>query len=114
MWPGYGENSRVLKWIVGRLEGTAEAHDTPIGRLPNEDSLDTEGLGLTQDQIHLLLSVDRSVWKEEASLIPTFYERFEGRMPKALWDEHEALIERLEAWPHETYAGAAGNRTAFR
>jgi hypothetical protein len=46
------------------------------------------------------------VWKEEASLIPTFYERFEGRMPKALWDEHEALLARLEAWPHETYAGA--------
>ena len=117
VWPGYGENSRVLKWIVGRLEGKAEAHDTPIGRLPNEESLDVEGLGLSRDQIHLLLSVDRSVWKEEASLIPSFYERFADRMPKALWDEHEALIERLEAWPHDGYAGRAvdaANRRAFR
>src|SRR6201996_7689718 len=52
VWPGYGENSRVLKWIVERLEGKAGAHDTPIGRLPNQDSLDTEGLGLTEAQIH--------------------------------------------------------------
>jgi len=106
VWPGYGENSRVLKWIVERLEGKATAHDTPIGRLPDKTSLDTAGLSLTEEQIHLLLSVDRSVWKEEASLIPGYYERFAERLPKALWDEHEALIERLEAWPHETYAGA--------
>jgi phosphoenolpyruvate carboxykinase (GTP) len=106
VWPGYGENSRVLKWIVGRLEGTAGAHDTPIGRLPNQDSLDVDGLNLAEDQVHLLLSVARSVWKEEAALIPGFYERFGDRMPQALWDEHEALIQRLEAWPHESYAGA--------
>ena len=107
IWPGYGENSRVLKWIVGRLEGKAEAHDTPIGRLPNKGSLDTAGLNLTEDQINLLLSVDRSVWKEEASLIPASYEKFGDRLPQALWDEHEALIERLEAWPHDSYAGHA-------
>ena len=105
VWPGYGENSRVLKWIVGRLEGAAEAHDTPIGRLPNMGSLDTEGLDLTEAQLHLLLSVDRSVWKEEASLIPAAYEKFGARLPQALWDEHEALIGRLEAWPHDDYAG---------
>ena len=105
VWPGYGENSRVLKWIVERLEGAAEAHDTPIGRLPNKDSLDVTGLDLTDAQLNLLLSVDRSVWKEEASLIPGAYEKFGDRLPQALWDEHEALIERLEAWPHESYAG---------
>jgi phosphoenolpyruvate carboxykinase (GTP) len=105
VWPGYGENSRVLKWIAQRLEGTAEAHDTPIGRLPNKDSLDTEGLNLTDDQLNLLLSVDRSVWKEEAALVPAAYEQFGDRLPAALWAEHEALIERLEAWPHDGYAG---------
>ena len=105
VWPGYGENSRVLKWIVERLEGKAGAHDTPIGRLPNKDSLDTSGLTLTDDQINLLLSVDRSVWKEEASLIPASYEKFGDRLPQALWDEHEALIQRLEAWHHDSYAG---------
>ncbi|MGZ3346631.1 MAG: phosphoenolpyruvate carboxykinase (GTP) [Caulobacteraceae bacterium] len=113
VWPGYGENSRVLKWIVQRLEGVAESHDTPIGRLPTAESLDTEGLTLSKAQVHLLLSIDRSVWKEEASLIPSFYERFAGRLPQALWDEHEALIQRLEAWPHETYAGHPKSRAAF-
>jgi phosphoenolpyruvate carboxykinase (GTP) len=105
VWPGYGENARVLKWIVGRLEGAVGAHDTPIGRLPMKEDLDTQGLNLTDAQINLLLSVDRSVWKEEASLIPDNYNRFGDRLPKALWDEHEALIQRLEVWPHETYAG---------
>jgi phosphoenolpyruvate carboxykinase (GTP) len=105
VWPGYGENSRVLKWIVERLEGTAQAHDTPIGRLPNKESLDTTGLDISDDHLNLLLSVDRSVWKEEASLIPGSYEKFGARLPQALWDEHEALIERLEAWPHDSYAG---------
>ncbi len=105
VWPGYGDNSRVLKWIVGRLEGVAEAHDTPIGRLPTKDSLDVSGLSLTEDQLNLLLSVDGSVWKEEASLIPASYEKFGDRLPQVLWDEHEALIGRLEAWPHVSYAG---------
>jgi phosphoenolpyruvate carboxykinase (GTP) len=105
VWPGYGENSRVLKWIFGRLEGTADSHDTPIGRLPMKEDLDTKGLDLTDLQLNLLLSVDRSVWKEEVSLIPAFYEKFGDRLPQALWDEHEALIQRLEAWHHDSYAG---------
>ena len=105
VWPGYGENSRVLKWIFGRLEGTAASHDTPIGRLPMKEDLDTTGLNLTDLQMNLLLSVDRSVWKEEASLIPGSYEKFGNRLPQALWDEHEALIQRLDDWQHDTYAG---------
>jgi len=105
VWPGYGDNSRVLKWIVERLEGAAEAHDTPIGRLPNKGSLDLSGLNLSEHNLDLLLSVDRSVWKEEASLIPAAYERFGEHLPKGLWAEHEALIERLEAWGHDGYAG---------
>ena len=105
IWPGYGENSRVLKWIVERLEGKASAHDTPIGRLPNKASLDVEGLGLSDLQLNLLLSVDRGVWKEEASLIPTSYEQYGEHLPKALWEEHEALIKRLDTW-QDGYAGA--------
>jgi phosphoenolpyruvate carboxykinase (GTP) len=99
LWPGYGENSRVLKWIFERLEGRAAAQTTPIGNTPTRESLDTSGLGLTDHQLFLLLSVDRSVWKEEASLIPSAYEKFGDRLPQALWDEHDALIERLEAHP---------------
>ena len=99
VWPGFGDNSRVLKWIVGRLEGQAEAHATPIGNVPTPDSLDTSGLSLTDHQLELLLSVDRSVWKEEASLIPEGYEKFGDRLPAELWEEHEALLDRLETWP---------------
>ncbi len=96
VWPGFGDNSRVLKWIVERLEGSAEASDTPIGRVPTRDSLDTSGLDLTDEQLDLLLRVDPQVWKEEAGLIPPDYEKFGDRLPQELWDEHRALVQRLE------------------
>jgi phosphoenolpyruvate carboxykinase (GTP) len=97
VWPGYGENSRVLKWIVERLEGTAQAQSSPIGNLPAKGAIDTSGLNLTEAQMELLLSVDREVWREEASLIPAAYDRFADRLPKALWQELDGLMERLEA-----------------
>jgi phosphoenolpyruvate carboxykinase (GTP) len=98
VWPGYGDNSRVLAWIVDRLEGKVEARDTPIGRLPASGSLNVDGLGLTDAQLHLLLSVDKSVWQEEAILIAESYQQYGERLPKELWAEHDALVERLETW----------------
>jgi phosphoenolpyruvate carboxykinase (GTP) len=95
LWPGYGENSRVLKWIVERLEGKAEAVDTAIGRLPTLGSLDMSGLEVSDQAMDQLLSVEADVWAEEASLIPAAYERFGDRMPKGLWDEYQALLGRL-------------------
>ena len=95
IWPGFGENSRVLKWIVGRLEGTAHANETAIGRVPAKSSLDVGGLGLSDDQLETLLSVNHDVWREEASLIPAFFERFGDHLPKELWDQHDALTRRL-------------------
>jgi len=106
VWPGYGENSRVLKWIVDRLEGRAEAVDTPIGRLPAPGSLDVSGLDLTQAQLDLLLTVDTEIWRKEAALVPAFYERFGDRLPAALWAELEALKARLDA-PAQTSAMVA-------
>ena len=97
IWPGFGDNSRVLKWIVGRLEGEAEAVDSPIGRLPTRDSLDISGLKLTDRQLDLLLTVDREVWAEEAATIPASYEKFGTRLPQALWNQYEALVKRLSA-----------------
>ncbi|MDB5448183.1 MAG: phosphoenolpyruvate carboxykinase, partial [Phenylobacterium sp.] len=97
VWPGYGENSRVLKWIVERLEGRAEAVETPIGRLPAPGSLDVSGLGLSAEQLELLLTVDAPIWRQEAALIPPFYEKFGDHLPKALWSEYEALVKRLQA-----------------
>ena len=99
VWPGYGENSRVLKWIVDRLESRAEGVDTPIGRLPKAAELDVSGLELSNEQLNLLLSFDPAIWREEAALIPPFYEKFAERLPKALWAEYEALVKRLSAAP---------------
>jgi phosphoenolpyruvate carboxykinase (GTP) len=95
IWPGYGDNSRVLKWIFERLEGTAEAKPTPIGNLPAPGSLDVSGLDISDEALDVLLSVDTEVWTEEAGLIPPFYERFGEHLPKALWDQHAALVSRL-------------------
>ncbi len=97
VWPGFGDNSRVLKWIVERLEGKAEAVETPIGLLPAKGSLDVSGLDLTDSQLDLLLTVDEDVWREEASLIPADYAKFGDRLPPALQQEYEALVERLNA-----------------
>ncbi|MBF8192343.1 phosphoenolpyruvate carboxykinase (GTP) [Nonomuraea sp. K274] len=93
VWPGYGENSRVLKWIVDRLNGEAGAVPTPIGLLPAE--LDTDGLDLSEEDLRTLLSVDRDVWREEAALIPGHFEKFGAHLPKELWDEYNALLDRL-------------------
>ncbi|MFE2595149.1 phosphoenolpyruvate carboxykinase (GTP) [Streptomyces sp. NPDC059396] len=95
VWPGFGENSRVLKWIVERLEGTADGVRTPIGVLPTMESLDTAGLKLSDEELELLLSVDKGVWREEASLIPAHLRTFGEHAPKGLWEEYEALVERL-------------------
>jgi phosphoenolpyruvate carboxykinase (GTP) len=97
VWPGFGENARVLKWIVGRLEGSAGADDTAIGRVPAEGALDLGGLTLAPAAAKLLRHVDTGIWREEAALIPAFFERFGDRLPKALWDEYAALIGRLDA-----------------
>jgi phosphoenolpyruvate carboxykinase (GTP) len=96
VWPGFGENSRVLKWIVERLNGKADAVKTPIGHLPTKEALDTEGLDLDDADLHMLLSVDSEVWKQEAALVPEFFERFGDHTPKALWDEYHDLVRRLE------------------
>jgi phosphoenolpyruvate carboxykinase (GTP) len=97
VWPGFGENSRVLKWIFERLDDSAEARDTAIGRVPTHDALDLSGLAIGPDALNTLLGVDLDVWEEEAALIPAHYEKFGDRLPQRLWDEYAALIERLGA-----------------
>ncbi|MFE5911871.1 phosphoenolpyruvate carboxykinase (GTP) [Streptomyces wedmorensis] len=95
VWPGFGENSRVLKWIVERLDGKAEGVETPIGILPTPESLDTEGLDLPAEDLEFLLKVDRDVWREEAALVPDHLNTFGDHTPKELWDQYNALVERL-------------------
>ncbi|NYV76999.1 phosphoenolpyruvate carboxykinase (GTP) [Streptomyces sp. UH6] len=95
VWPGFGENSRVLKWIVDRLDGKAEGVRTPIGILPAKSSFDTEGLDMPEADLDLLLSVDKDVWKQEAALVPDHLNTFGDHTPKELWDQYEALVDRL-------------------
>ncbi|MFC7217272.1 phosphoenolpyruvate carboxykinase (GTP) [Streptomyces polyrhachis] len=95
VWPGFGENSRVLKWIVDRLNGEATGVQTPIGVLPVRAELDTEGLELSDADLDFLLSVDPEVWREEAALIPEHLNTFGDHTPKELWDEYRALVQRL-------------------
>jgi len=96
LWPGFGENSRVLKWIVERIDGKAEGRETPIGVLPTRDALDLDGLDVPEQDLALLLSVDAEVWKKEAALMPDYFGQFGDHLPQAITDEHAALVERLE------------------
>jgi phosphoenolpyruvate carboxykinase (GTP) len=95
IWPGYGENSRVLKWIVERLAGNAAATPTAIGNVPTREALDLHGLDLDEDSIELLLSVDHDVWAQEVPLIRRHLETFGAHLPKGLWEEFQALLDRL-------------------
>ncbi|MCB9372007.1 MAG: phosphoenolpyruvate carboxykinase (GTP) [Microthrixaceae bacterium] len=95
IWPGFGENSRVLKWIIERVEGTGGAVDTPIGRVPTREALDVTGLDLDDDQVHRLLDVDEDRWRAEIPLIEEHYDFVGERLPTALRDELENLEKRL-------------------
>ncbi|MBC7270342.1 MAG: phosphoenolpyruvate carboxykinase (GTP) [Streptomyces sp.] len=95
VWPGFGENGRVLKWIVERLAGRAEGVETPIGVLPAKGALDTDGLELSDSDLDFLLTVDKDVWREEAALVPEHLNTFGDHTPKELWDEYRALVQRL-------------------
>src|SRR5690606_31045753 len=96
IWPGFGDNSRVLKWIAQRLDGKADAQETAIGLTPTKAALDLSGLKLSDDALDTLLGVDLDVWDEEASLVVPHYEKFGAKLPKRLWDEHKALLARLK------------------
>ena len=95
LWPGYGENSRVLKWIFERCDGTAHASETPIGRLPRPADLDATGLDLTTEQLNELLSVDVDGWLAEIPLIREHFDRFGTHMPEGLTHELDDLDRRL-------------------
>ncbi len=96
IWPGFGENSRVLKWIFERCAGTAGATDTAIGRMPATGSLDIEGLELESEHLAELLRVDAAAWRAELPLIEEHFAQFGDRLPAALRAQLKALTERLQ------------------
>ena len=95
VWPGFGDNVRVLKWIVERIEKKSEARETAIGLLPQKGALDLSGLTLDEDQTDLLFDIDAEVWGEEAALSRAYLSTFGDRLPPALWREQQALENRL-------------------
>jgi phosphoenolpyruvate carboxykinase (GTP) len=95
LWPGFGENSRVLKWVIERIEGQAAAVETPIGHVPTPESLDTEGLDLTAEELAQALAVDVEEWKAEIPQIQEWFEKFGEQLPAVLWTELDALKARL-------------------
>ncbi len=95
LWPGFGENSRVLKWIVERIDGQAEAVETPIGHVPTPESLDTDGLDMSDADLESVLTVDVEEWKAEIPQITEWFEKFGDDLPATLWTELDALKARL-------------------
>jgi phosphoenolpyruvate carboxykinase (GTP) len=99
LWPGFGDNSRVLKWICERVEGSATARKTPIGNLPTTESLDLSGLNLPPNDVNALTSVDCEGWKKEVEDIAAYYAKFDGRVPNELAQQLTALKQRVGAEP---------------
>lgn len=95
LWPGYGENSRVLKWICERIAGTAEAQRTPIGNLPTPGALDTKGLDISAEDLKALTSVDLDGWKKEVDDIASYYAKLDGRLPEGLQKQLDGLRGKL-------------------
>ena len=97
LWPGFGENCRVLRWIVERTEGGGEAVETPLGFTPSAGALDLSGLSVPPEDMVELLAVDREAWRHELELIREHFAGFGEHLPGELWEELAALEKRLEA-----------------
>ncbi|KGJ72484.1 phosphoenolpyruvate carboxykinase [Cryobacterium roopkundense] len=97
IWPGFGENSRVLEWMVRRIEGSADAIDTPIGLLPAEDGLNLDGLDLSKEALDQLFDIDTNSWLAECDLTEEYFTKFGDRMPPALLAELASVRYHLKA-----------------
>jgi len=97
LWPGYGENLRVIEWILARCRGEADARRTPIGYVPSPEALDLNGLEISRENLEKLFAVDRKDWYAETESITEFFQQFGSRFPKELWEHHETLQLRLKA-----------------
>ena len=97
LWPGFGDNSRVLKWVLDRIAGEGEGVDTPIGVVPAPGAIDVTGLAITDEQMAQLLAVDVEDWRNEAELIHHHYDALGERLPAEMRAQLAALERRLAA-----------------
>lgn len=95
LWPGFGENSRVLKWIIDRIERTVGGQDSPIGIVPSVEDVDLEGLESSREDVAKALAVEPAEWRQELPLIEEWFEFIGDRLPTGVRDEFEALKQRL-------------------
>jgi phosphoenolpyruvate carboxykinase (GTP) len=99
IWPGFGENSRVLAWVVDRLENDAEGIDSPVGILPNREDLLLDGLEISENDLAALFAVDKGSWLAECDSTDEYFGQFDGRVPAELQTELADLKQRLQALP---------------
>jgi phosphoenolpyruvate carboxykinase (GTP) len=97
LWPGFGENLRVLRWVLGRVHGEVGAAETPIGHLPHPSGIDVTGLDVTPDTLRELLTVNRKEWLEVIAGQKEYLQKYGDRMPKEIWQQCEALEKRLQS-----------------
>jgi len=96
LWPGFGDNLRVLKWVLERTEGRGKALATPIGFIPPVEGIDRKGLDISDEELTALLRVDPAEWVEAVAGQEDFFRMFGRHLPQALWDEHWNLAHRIE------------------
>ena len=96
LWPGFGDNLRVLDWIIDRCEGKVDAVETPIGYLPKAEDINLEGLDMTTDDLEKILDVDKDAWKEELKGVEELYAKFGDTLPKELEDELNRVKANLD------------------
>ena len=92
LWPGYGENLRVIEWILARCRGEADAVKTPIGYVPTPESLDLNGLDIPQESLAKLLTVNRADWYQETDEVASFFHTFGKRLPPVLWEDSRNCV----------------------
>ena len=95
MWPGFGDNIRVIKWIIDRVQGKVAAKETSLGLLPNLTDLDLSGLHISQGTLKKLFEVDPSEWTAELQDIEKYLSQFGSHTPEAIWEEYKILAEKL-------------------
>ena len=95
LWPGFGENLRVLNWIIQRCQNKIDAKETPIGYMPFIEDIDTSGLDIADENLNALLAIDPDQWLTEMNAIREYFNQFGERLPKQLLNEHAKVVDAL-------------------
>jgi len=95
LWPGYGENLRVLEWIISRCRGEVDAVETPIGYVPHENDVDMTGLRIPRENLTKLFTINKKDWQQDLASVQEFFNGFGKDLPPELWKEFRALKKRL-------------------